>query len=271
MQEVYLGSGPREQWKTDQGSREAEASSNMWTWLATTGVATSEESHKPFWGAVGNVFQHWTLHLWQKGQAPIPLGKVAWRASALPRLRAACRSSGERALASLASLEGGQGAPVCDADHWGRGSSWRRCSLRQQDGATGLAYRGEDWGCSTHVPPTHHAWTGVHSDRGGGHSGVPPDLSHRGSLGKSPGVVSSIQWEPCTCSQCAARESCQESSHSHIACFWCWRPEAQAQRATRRTPAPGKVGAAQETGENFTFHLPDTVCAGDVLRTSASL
>lgn len=168
------------------------------------------------------MFQHRTLHLWQKRQAPIPLGKVAWRASALPHLRAACRSSGEMALASLASLEGGQGAPVCDADHRGRGSGWRRCSLRQQDGATGLAYRGEDRGCSMHVPPTHHAWTGVRSDRGGGHSRpqqTQPDLSHRGSLGKSPGIGSSVWWEPCTCSRCAARESCQESSHSHIACF----------------------------------------------------
>lgn len=89
--------------------------------------------------------------------------------------------------------------------------------------------------------------------------------------GQEPWRGSSVRWEPGTCSQCAARESCQESSHSHIACFWCWRPEAQAPRAACRTPAPGKAGAAQETGENFTFHLPDMVCAGEVLRTSASL
>lgn len=58
MQEVYLGSGPREQpWRTGEGSREEKASSNMWTRLATT-EAMGKKSRKTFSGALGNVSQN---------------------------------------------------------------------------------------------------------------------------------------------------------------------------------------------------------------------
>lgn len=82
-----------------------------------------------------------------------------------------------------------------------------------------------------------------------------PNPCHRDSLGESPGINSSVQWGPGTCSRCAAEESWQEGSHSDTDCFWRWRPETQAQSALLGTQEPDKVGAAKETEENFTFNL----------------
>lgn len=108
MQEVYLGSGPREQpGGTSEGSWVEEAGTHAVDTLDHR-CGLGEKSHRTFWGSIGNVFQN------------LPPGA---RESALPSLAgqgdpgisspAACCAPGARGCTGvpMAGRQAGSGRP----------------------------------------------------------------------------------------------------------------------------------------------------------------